>query len=74
MDIVLFNLDRSEFTPEALALKTYIKLCGSKAKIQEIVAYQSSFQNPFEYIFASKKARDNIHGEYPILLYKHHYV
>ena len=74
MEIVLFNLEKNQFTPEALALETYIKLCGPKGKIQEIVAHQSSFQNPFEYIFASKKARDDIHGEYPIILYKHHYI
>ena len=51
-----------------------MKLCGHKAEVQKIEAYQSSFQNPFEYLFASKKARDNIHGEYPIILYKHHYI
>ena len=70
IELVLF---KGGECPETKAIKTYLQLCN-KVDLVEIETYRSSFTNPFDLIFASKQLRDDVHGEYPFLLYKHHYI
>ena len=82
IELILFNKrpqkDGQGLSPEAEAVKIYSKLIKRQSEndftLYEILTNPPSIFNPIEYLSYSSRDSDPVHGEYPFLIYKHHYI
>ena len=72
-DIIVFVKQSDLDSVHLTLINTYAAFCADMLDIK-LIQTEYHGLNPLERIFYSRESPNEVHGHYPYLLYKHHYV